>query len=369
MVIAAVLYLLLAWLVFVRLKLLRWNWFTGAATIILGLIVVAAFAAFLTALAPAGRISVAGRVVEVTPNVSGQVTQIPVRTNELMPAGTILFQIDPTPFAYKVKELEARLVEAQQSAKQLQTTADAASADVKAVSAQLDFAQQRRDDLEKLVKSNGASQFNLQDMQRQVDTLNAQLASSAARETGARLALDSQIQGVNTNVAQLDAQLGQARWELEQTIVRAPSDGYVTLLALTVGDRTSNLKSALSFIVLKDIQIIGIFPQAGLQTIKPGAAVQFALADRPLRMFRSTIGDIVRGVGEGQVAASGTLARVTALPMTTEYPVAIVMPWNLDPTKLRLGTAGTATVFAPHSAPFDFFGTLLLWTRAAAMYL
>ena len=106
-----------------------------------------------------------------------------------------------------------------------------------------------------------------------------------------------------------------------------------------------------------------------MQTIRPGAAVQFALADNPLQMYRSTVGDIVRGVGEGQVAASGTLARVTALPVTTEYPVAIAMPSDLDPAKLRLGIAGTATVFAPHSAPFDFFGTILLWTRAAAMYL
>jgi len=369
MIIAAVLYLLIAWLVFFRLKLLPWNWLTGAVTVILGLFVVAAFDGFLTALAPAGRVSVAGRVVEVTPNVTGQVIQIPVRTNALVQAGTILFQIDPTPFDHKVMELEAKLVEAQQSAKQLQTTADAALADVKAVGAQLDFAEQRRDDLEKLTKSNTASQFSLQDAQRQADTLNAQLASAKAHEASAQLALASQVDGVNTAVAQIGAELGEARWEREQTTVRAPSDGYVTFMTLTVGDRTSSLKSALSFIVLKDVQIGGIFPQAGFQTIKPGAAVQFALADNPLRMYRSTVGDIVRGVGEGQVAASGTLARVTALPMTTEYPITIVMPPDLDPTMLRLGTAGVGTVFAPHSAPFDFFGGILLWTRALALYL
>lgn len=288
-----------------RLKLLRWNWFTGVVTVIVGLLVVGALDAFLTALAPAGRISVAGRVVEVTPNVAGEVTQIPVRPNELVPAGTILFQIDPTSFDYKVTELEAELVEAQQSAKQLQTTADAASADVKAVSAQLDFAQQRRDDFERLTKSNTTSQFSLQDAQRQVDTLTAQLASTKAHETSAQLALASQVDGVNTSVAQLGARLGQARWEREQPTVRAPSDGYVTFIILTVGDRTSCLKSALSFVVLKDVQIAGIFPQPGFQTIKPGAAVQFFLADNPFRMYHSTIGDIVRGVGEGQFAASG----------------------------------------------------------------
>ena len=77
MVIVAVLYVVLVWLIFFRLKLVRWNWLTGVATVIVGLLVVGAFDGFLNALAPPGRISVAGRVVEVTPNVAGQVVDIP----------------------------------------------------------------------------------------------------------------------------------------------------------------------------------------------------------------------------------------------------------------------------------------------------
>ena len=243
-----------------------------------------------------------------------------------MKAGTILFRIDPAPFEYKLKELNAKLIEAQQSAKQLQANIEAAAADVQAITAQLNFAQQRRDDTERLARSNATSQFNLQDAQRQVDTLQAQLISTKAHETSARLAEASQIDGVNTSVSQLTAELDNAKWELDQTTVRAPADGYVTFMALTVGDRAVPLKSAVAFIVLKDIQIVGIFPQVGFHAIKPGAQVQFVFADDPLRMYTSTIGQIVRGVGEGQVAASGTLARVSSLPMTMEYPVQINIP-------------------------------------------
>jgi hypothetical protein len=47
------------------------------------------------------------------------------------------------------------------------------------------------------------------------------------------------------------------------------------------------------------------------------------------------IGDIVSGVGEGQIAQSGTLARVTALPITTEYAALINRPKDIDPLALR----------------------------------
>jgi multidrug resistance efflux pump len=45
------------------------------------------------------------------------------------------------------------------------------------------------------------------------------------------------------------AQLGNAEWELAQTNVRAPADGYVTLSALTVGDRVAPTRSAMSFLL------------------------------------------------------------------------------------------------------------------------
>ena len=64
-----------------RLKLLRWGWGTGTATVVLGLFVAALFAGFLNYLAPTGRVVVISRVVEVTPNVSGQITEISVKPN------------------------------------------------------------------------------------------------------------------------------------------------------------------------------------------------------------------------------------------------------------------------------------------------
>jgi hypothetical protein len=57
----------------------------------------------------------------------------------------------------------------------------------------------------------------------------AQLVAARARETNAKLALGSEIDGENTAVAQLVAQLDSAKWELDQTTVRVPSDRSFTL--------------------------------------------------------------------------------------------------------------------------------------------
>ena len=148
------------------------------------------------------------------------------------------------------------------------------------------------------------------------------------------------------------AQLDKAHYDLDQTIIRAPADGYVSSLTLNKGDRATSSKSVMSFILSDTVQLVGIFSQNGFRTIRPGARVQFALSNNPGHLYNSTIGDIVTGVGEGQIATSGTLARVTSLPMTADYPALINRPKEIERSALRPGMSGTATVYAPDSAPW-----------------
>src|ERR1700722_13620988 len=86
------------------------------------------------------------------------------------------------------------------------------------------------------------------------------------RERKTKLALGSEIDGENTTVAQLIAQLDNAKWELDQTTIRAPADGYISTMALAVGARVGPLRAALSFILTKDVTLIGVFSQNGFQT-------------------------------------------------------------------------------------------------------
>jgi multidrug resistance efflux pump len=369
MLIIAVAYLLLVWIVFFRLRLLPFNWPWRIIASIVGFGLIAVVLALLNFLTPSGRVAVIGHVVEVAPEVAGRVSSIPVQPNVLVKAGSILFEIERTPYQIKVRQLQAALVEARQAVERMKVDAAAAKAEVAVVSAQLEPAKTRRDDFERLARGNAASQFQLQDANKQVDLLSAQLDAATARAESAALALGSTIDGEHTSVAQLLAQLDQAQWELAQTTIRAPSDGYVTALALAVGNRVTPLRAALSFIVADDAAIVGFFPQNGFTTVRPGALVRLSLLNQPGRVYTTTIAAVVRGVGEGQIAASGSLARVGQIGATGDFPARIKAPSNLDPTLLRLGMVGSATVISAKAGPIGLLADILQWVQAYALYL
>ena len=369
MVIIALIYISLVWLVFFRLKLLPFNWLWRIVATLVGICILAVFLALLNTLTPSGRIAVVGRVVEVTPNVAGTVISIPVQTNVFVKAGTILFQIDPAPYKAKVTQLKAAVAEARQRAEQLKAQVELAVADVKGVGSQLAYAEKRRDDIQRLAQTSATSEFRLQDAVAQVELLTAQLQSAQARKLNADLALGSEIDGENTAVAQLKAQAENAQWELEQTTVRASVDGYVSAMALTVGSRAVPLRAALALIMADDISIAGIFDQNGFKRITSGAPVRLAFLNRPGQVYASNVEVILYGIGQGQIAVSGNLARAESVGTSTTYPVQIAIPADMDRDMLRLGMVGTATVISQGSGPIGILATVLIWVKSYVMYL
>jgi hypothetical protein len=72
MVILAILYGFLVWLVFSKVKLVRWGWLSGTVAVMIGAAILGSFLAFLNTYAPSGPMLVSGRVVGVPPTVSGR---------------------------------------------------------------------------------------------------------------------------------------------------------------------------------------------------------------------------------------------------------------------------------------------------------
>ena len=313
MLIILCLYFVALWLLFSKFKVVRWGWVSGTISVLIGAFILATFLALFNYLTPSGKVTVTGRVVEVTPNVSGQIIAIPVKPNVPLKTGDVLFQIDPDPFRFKVKQLKASLAAAQQQVLILKSTYDQTTANVSGLDAQHKFNAKRLKDIQTLFESGANTEFREQDTQVQYETVTAQLGAAKAAQQSAKLALDSEIDGVNTTVAQIRAQLENAEWELLQTTVRAPADGYVTLVTLTVGDRALQARSVMSFVVEDEITIVGMFAQNGFQAIKVGAHVEIVFDNAPGRVFRARIVGIPKGIGQGQIAVSGTLARTSAL--------------------------------------------------------
>jgi multidrug resistance efflux pump len=369
MIIILCLYIVALWALFSKFRLVRWGWVSGTVSVLVGAFILAIFLALLSYLTPSGRVTVTGRVVEVTPNVTGQIVSISVKTNVLVKANDVLFQIDPAPFQYKVSQLQAALAAAKQQTEILKSNYEQATASVAGLTAQVAFNAKRLADIQKLAADQANTQFQAQDHQNQYETVLAQFNVAKAAQQSAKLALDSEIGGVNTSVAQIQAQLDNAAWELSQTTARAPADGYVTLVAATVGDRALQLRSVMSFIVEKEITLIGLFSQNGFQTIKNGAPVDMVFDNVPGRIYHARIISIPKGIGQGQVAASGTLVRTSTFGGAKVFPAEISIPDEMSRESLRLGMSGNATAFAGNAGAIGLLASILVWIDSYVAYL
>lgn len=369
MVIVLCLYLILVWLIFSKLKIVRWGWFSGTTVVLVGAFILAVFLALFNYLTPVGSFVIAGRVIEVAPNVSGQIIAIPVKPNVPVKAGTVLFQIEQAPFQYSVDQLQASLVQAKQQAQQLKANYEEAAANVEGLTKQLAYNTKRLADFRTMTGEGAQSEFRLQDVQAQYETTLYQLRGAKAAELSAKYALDSEINGVNTTVASTQAQLENAKWQLEQTTIRAPAGGYVTALALAVGDRAVPAQPVISFIVAGDVRIVGMFSPNGFETIRPGAPVKLVFDNHPGRIYHSVVADIPRGVGQGQVAVSGTLARAGSIGGAKTFPAEIAVPVDFDKAQLRVGMPGTATVYADNAGVIGVLMSILVWISSYTAYL
>ena len=113
MVLITTLYIALIWLLFFKFKWLPWNKLTQALCLIIGVVILSGFLVGLQGLTPASTQAViAGRVVEIAPQVSGRVTSVPVQAMQVIEEGDVLFKIDPTAYQARVDDLEARLAPA-----------------------------------------------------------------------------------------------------------------------------------------------------------------------------------------------------------------------------------------------------------------
>ena len=125
----------------------------------------------------------------------------------------------------------------------------------------------------------------------------------------------------------------------------------------------------MSFIVENEITLVGMFSQNGFQTIKEGVAVDIVFDNVPGHIYHAKITAIAKGIGQGQVAVSGTLARTSALGGATVFPAEISIPDGMSRDALRLGMSGGATAFADNAGVIGLLASILVWVSAYTAYL
>ena len=123
----------------------------------------------------------------------------------------------------------------------------------------------------------------------------------SARGTGRTFDVEQR----QAEVDQLKGQVEGAKYNLDQTVVRAPSDGYVTNLALRKGARVANLplSPVMAFIDTSET-IIGVaIHQIDARYLPPGQPVELTFKFFPGQIFTGKVQSILQAVSSGQTPA------------------------------------------------------------------
>jgi multidrug resistance efflux pump len=284
-------------------------------------------------------------VTPIIPGVKGRVVEVPVPANTPLKQGDVLFRIDPKPFEYVVQQKRAALAEAEQNVKQLKASVDQASAGSERAKAQLALAQQNYDRQAELLERRVVAQATLDTASRNLDTAKQTLAEARAIEDRARLAYASTIDGVNTTVTRLTSELADAQYDLDQTVVRAATGGFVTQIALRPGMYVTPLplRPVMVFVHDGDRTLAAAFQQNTLQRVRASDEAEVAFDAIPGRVFKGKVRIVLDAIALGQIQATGALqdlgARVpggravasSTLPMI--YRIISFLP--VPPRKLR----------------------------------
>jgi multidrug resistance efflux pump len=245
------------------------------------------------------------QVIQINPRVSGPIVNLPIKDNQLVKAGELLFEIDPRTFQAAVDQAKADLQQAQVEAKDAKEEADRA----------------------RNIRKRDRGAMSQQQLERKA---NDQSAAEAA------------VLGAN-------AQLQQAQLNLEFTDVKAPVDGYVTNLNLRRGSQAIANQPALALIDINSYWIHGYFREDRIEGVKAGDRAIVTLMSYPDRPLEGQVDSLGWGIAQDDGSTGHNLlpninATFEWIRLAQRVPVRVHL---VDPPKdipLRVGTTASVMV-------------------------
>lgn len=306
------------------------------------------------------------------PNVRGKVVEVTkAKPNELVKKGEVLFRIDPTSYQAIVDLRKAQLAEAEQSVKSLQSDYQAAKSNVAASKQMIVQKQKEFERYRQLVASNSASrsEFDLAEREYLVAKATHE-ANLAALEKAEGLYL-SKIDGVNTAVAQAQAQLDQAQYDLDSTVVTAPEDGFISQNLLREGMTASNLplRPVMTFTHQQNKQFVAAFRQNSLLRLKAGNEAELAFPAIPGRVFKAEVIGVLPAIGEHELQANGMLYTRRFIDNEAMPLVVLKLKDDMSEYQLPYGTTAEVAVYTEHAHHLAMMRKILLRMNSWKNYL
>jgi multidrug resistance efflux pump len=307
----------------------------------------------------------------IVPAVGGIVTSVEVEPNQLVEKGTILFRVDPKPYEATVRQKQARLAGSTDGVRELEAAAAAARARVVEASANRDRTQgvfQRYE----AIFDRGAISANELESRRQLYLADeAALERAQADLERAQIAFESAIDGENPEVARLQAELEQARYDLERTVVRAPTAGYVTQLLLRPGMMAVNLplRPVMVFVHDEQASLVAAFRQNSALRLKADYEAEIVYPSIPGRVFKGRVLGVLPSMAEGQLTTSGNLIGTERFQSIGRVPVGIEILDDMSEFNLATGSRAQVAVYSDHFHHVAIMRRILLRMSSWQNYL
>jgi RND family efflux transporter MFP subunit len=242
---------------------------------------------------------VRANVVNVAPDIAGPVIDVPIKDNQTLRIGDVLFTVDRARYQLALAQAEAALAQAK-------ATAD-----------------ERQDELERRQKLTSAS------------ISDEALSQARNAALGAQAAYDQAV-----------AAVGVAKLNLARTEVRSPVNGYVTNLLLDRGDYATVGHPMVAIVDSDSYYIAGYFEETKLRHIKLGDPVSIRLMGFDAAL-EGHVQSVARAITDRDNALAGDLiANVNPtfswVRLAQRIPVRIAI--DKVPAGITLSAGMTATV-------------------------
>ena len=319
---------------------------------------------------------VRAHVIQITSRVSGPIVDLPIRDNQFVKAGDLLFVIDPRTFQASLDQARAQLDETGDDVQALEKQVEVARAGVNASRATIAQAQSAIDQLNATIAKNKAEYERKLDLlpkkatsQRAVERTKANYevslqqkisaeaglrqAHAALAESQASLAeAQAQLGAVGESNAQVRASIAavrQAELNLEFTRVKAPVDGYVTNLNLRLGSQAVANQAVLALVDVNSYWIDGFFKENAIADIRAGDRAVVTLMTYPDTPLEGRVDSIGWGIAQ-QDGSTGFELLPTINPtfewirLAQRVPVRIHLAPVPQDIPLRVGTTCSVLV-------------------------
>ncbi|CAB1082360.1 Tetrapartite efflux system, membrane fusion component FusE-like [Olavius algarvensis Delta 1 endosymbiont] len=321
---------------------------------------------------------VRAQVIQITPRVSGPIIKLPIKDNQFVKAGDLLFEIDPRTFEANLEHARADLDNTRDEIEALAKQVEAARADVEAAEATIKQSQaaikgysgrvvetKKEYDRQRKLDKQGATSKRMVEQARanwvsyvnqkanaEAELLQMQASLSEAKANLAKAKADLGAPGErNAKVRLAKAEVRSAELNLEFTQKRAPVDGYVTNLNLRLGSQAVENQPILALVDVNSYWVVGFFKENYIEGIRDGDRAILTLMsyrDKPLEGRVDSL-----GWGISQDDGSTGFNMLPTISATFEWirlaqrvPVRIHIDLDKLPAgvKLRVGTTTSVLV-------------------------